>query len=277
VKATEGTSAEAIRVLFEEAAGRLGPMSVSYEQFRARLESLLATTGELPPPERADDLYLACGCQAGDPGALARFESLLMPGARAAMAKVSSSADVIDEAAQELRRRLFVGPAARIGRYSGRGPLWKWLRVTANRAAHDVIRERPDSPAVHEDVIDRIMRDDADPEFQLVRLQYKDLFREALEKALASLSADERTLLRLRYLENQGIDRLAVPFRAHRATIARRLQAIRDKLLDEVHVQLERRLPRLTEGDAHSIWRALQSQLHLSFARLVNEETTKRP
>jgi RNA polymerase sigma-70 factor (ECF subfamily) len=264
-------SDQSLRAMFEDVHRTLGAPTISYETFRARAEALVAG-GEDLSVERAGDLYLACACEEGDAAALTYFEQQLMPAARSAIAKVTSREDLIDDIVQELRRRLFVGPAPRIRSYSGRGPLWKWLRITATRTAHDVRRSRGAEAVGGDDMVELILRDDVDPEFRLVRQRYEGIFREALREALQTLTSQERTLLRLRYVENQGIDSLAVPFRAHRATIARWLQNIRGKILATVHSRLEAQIPDLGDGEVQSLWRAVRSQVHFSFSRLVKDD-----
>lgn len=264
-------SGDSGQALFDESRRVHGSLPVSYQTFAARLAPLLAD-GEPLSAERAGELYLVCACEGGDDTALAQFELHFMPAARAAIAKVSSSEDAIDEALQELRRRLFVGDAPRIRAFSGRGPLWKWLRVTATRTAHDVRRAGGIETPAGDDVVERLLSEDVDADFRLVRERYEELFRDALRQALAALTGQERTLLRLRYVQNQSIDSLAVPFQAHRATVARWLQAIRGKILAQVHASLEAHIPRLSESEAQSLWRVVRSNVHLSFSRLMDDD-----
>jgi len=257
-----------VRTLFDHAQASHPTVRASYQLFKGRVVSL-AAAGDEPSPERALDLYLACACEEGDAAALRHFESSLMPGIRAAIAGLVGQEDLIDEVAQELRRRLFCPPTPRIAAYSGRGPLWKWLRITATRTAYDVHRSRGVAPAGIDDLTDLFLQDQVDPEFQVVRQRYGDVVRAGLCEALALLSTDEKTLLRLRYLQNQGIDSLAVPFKAHRSTVARKLRAIREKLLTHLRQSLGVHIPRLSDSEARSLWRAVRSQVHFSFSRLV--------
>jgi RNA polymerase sigma-70 factor (ECF subfamily) len=264
---------QTVRARFLEAGSRQRRVHASFEGFRDRVVPLLqhAEGSDDVPPERFDDLFLACACAEGDPAALQHFEQHLVPVARAAVCQVSTASDLVDETIQELRQRLFMGDHPRIAAYAGKGPLWKWLRITASRTAHDLLRARGTARESSSDVVERLLMEDVEPEFRLIRERYQDLFREALREAVTRLTAEERTLLRLRYVENQGIDRLAIPFRAHRATIARRLQTIRDKMLAHVQRRLSAEDPRLGEGDAHSLWRAVRSHIHFSFTRILGE------
>lgn len=263
---------DAIRGLFEMARSALPGCVARHEGFAARVHVVLAAGIDVDA-ERARDLFLASACEEGNGPALAHFESMLMPSARVAMARVTSHDDLLEEATQELRKRLFCAPSPRIISYSGRGPLWKWLRVTAMRTVHDLRRSRGNAnEAVTDDVVDVFARAEIDPEFSVFRQRYAALIREAMERAIETLSTEEKTLLRLRYAENQGIDSLSVFFQAHRATMARRLQNLREKLVDQVQSNLAVRLPRITRSEARSLWRVVRSQVHLSFSALLQPD-----
>ena len=268
----QGQGQNALGALFAQVQQTAGTAGATFAQFAALAAPLLAA-GEPVSLERAADLCLAGACGHGLPEALAQFESRLMPAARGAIARVMKPReDLIDDAVQELRSRLFTGDAPRIRAYSGRGPLWKWLRITAVRVAHDLRRVRQIDPAGSDDALEMLLADDPDPDVRLMRERFRELFHEALREALAQLTPQERALVRLRYIKNQGIDTLAVPFGAHRATVARWLQDIRRRLLDHVCAKLEKKIPRLTESEVHSLWRAVRSQVHLSFSQFFSHE-----
>lgn len=87
-------------------------------------------------PERlhAEDLYLAAACLEGIEEAQISFEDEMVPGMRQALRKMRSPPDRVDEVIQSLRERLLVGSKAhppKLRDYSGRGPLGRWLQVTA--------------------------------------------------------------------------------------------------------------------------------------------------
>jgi RNA polymerase sigma-70 factor (ECF subfamily) len=257
-----------IPALFEQARQRRGDLNVSLERFRQRLQPCL--DGErIVDADRAADLYLACACEDGDDQAVRALERDYMPGARSAMARLTRSDAQLDDAMQELRQRLLEKYSPKLAGYSGRGPLWKWIRITAIRAAQDFLKSKGARPAGSEELVDHLLKDPLDPETEFIRQRYQGIFRQALSESLAHLGARERTLLRLRYVEKQEVDQLAVSFRAHRATIHRWLQAIRDTMLEGVQERLQRQVPELSQSETFSIWRAIRSQVHISFARLV--------
>ena len=103
-----------------------------------------------------------------------------------------------------------------------------------------------------------------DPEIDLIRRENKRAFNEAVRDALAVLTPESRTLLRLSYLERVGIDKLAVMFQIHRATAARRVVAAGDALRAETLRLLKERLG-LNDAGLRSFIGAM-SDLHISIA-----------
>jgi len=269
VRGSTGPLTEDAVVSWFQAAESAHPgVVVSYETFAARVSAVPEGTDF--KADRASDLFLACACEQGNAAALARFESELMPAARTAMSRVTSRQDLVEEACQELRKRLYCQPSPKIATYSGQGPLWKWLRIVATRIAYDVCRSQAGTNAESaDDIAATFARAEIDPALGAFRQSYAQLIRECIDKAIEGLTTEEKTLLRLRYVENQGIDGLAVVFRAHRATLARRLHNLREKILDDLHANLAIRLPRISKSEAKSLWRMVRSQIHLSLSRLT--------
>jgi len=255
--------------LFQAARQRRGDLAVSFDRFRERLQPCL-DRGRVVDGERAAELYLACSCEDGHEPAVRLLEQEFMPGARAAMARLTRSEPQLDDAMQELRRRLLAKYRPKLAGYSGRGPLWKWIRITATRTAQDFLKSKDGRPAGSEALVDHLLKDPLDPETELIRQRYQAVFRQALSESLHRLGPRDRTLLRLRYVQKQEIEQLAVSLRAHRATIHRWLQAIRDAMLEGVHERLQQQVPDMSRSETFSIWRAIRSQVHISFARLVD-------
>src|SRR5262249_39179513 len=92
---------------------------------------------------------------------------------------------------------------------------------------------------------------------------YRGAFRDAFRAAVKALGDDQRLLLRQNVLDGLSIDRLAVFYRVHRATVARRLESARKALLDGTHRMLAARLQVRAE-EVESILRLIASQLEVS-------------
>src|SRR6185295_15945801 len=123
-----------------------------------------------------------------------------------------------------------------------------WLRVAAIRIAIDLARQTgPDgaaaSDALPDDggdaMLDRIQR--GDPELELVKERYREELAAAVREAFATLTAEQRNLLRLNYRDGRSIDEIGALMRAHRATVARWIAAAREQILDDTRRRLEAR------------------------------------
>jgi RNA polymerase sigma-70 factor (ECF subfamily) len=214
----------------------------------------------------AADMRLAHDCARGDARAIARFEREFLSEVPHFIARISRDPAFVDEVLQRLRERLLVArarQAARIADYRGRGPLGGWLRVAAVRTALDLKRERVDvaSPAD----VQAIPRD---AELDLARLRDGKAFRDAVTEALSSLAAEERTVLRLRYVDGLTVERIGVIYGVHAATIVRRLAASRERVVARVRDRLFV-LQKLRASDVASLAALVQSQLELSLTRLL--------
>ena len=167
-------------------------------------------------------------------------------------------------ARQQLRERLFV--EGKITQYSGRGALTSWLRVVTVRAASNLRRQ--DRP--HADIDEVVLGTAIDPELDVIRRRYGDTFRTALRDAIAGLDADDRNLIRLHYIDGLNIERIAVVFRVSRATIGRRMIAVRERILGETNRLLRERL-NATPSELDSLLRVVRSHLGMSLSDALRE------
>jgi RNA polymerase sigma-70 factor (ECF subfamily) len=212
----------------------------------------------------AADLYLAGACASGNPAALTAFERQYMSQIGSFVARVSTDSTFVDDVRQALRQKLFVGDAAKINDYAGRGPLTSWLRIVALRTALNLARDREPydgddsekpSPA-------------ADPELAFIHAQYRDEFNRAFADALALLDSEQRGLLKLHYIDGMTLDQAAAFYQTSRATLARRMARVRDEVCDKTRQLLAERLS-LSTRDLNSIIRVAQSNLEASVRRFL--------
>jgi RNA polymerase sigma-70 factor, ECF subfamily len=227
----------------------------------------------------AGDLYLACGCAAQDPGALAAFERLLAQ-VPPALARFSPSPAFLDEVLQTLRTKLLVprDPAEqpRVLDYAGRGSLLGWLRVAAVRAALDLRRNQDDRlDGGIERLEDRPARPSSDPEIDYLRGRYAAEFQEAVRAALGTLEADQRTVLRLRFVDGLTIDQVAAALRVGRATATRWIAAAREAIFTETQRLLRERIG-LSDSEFGSLAAVLRSGLDVSLSRALGGEAAPR-
>jgi RNA polymerase sigma-70 factor, ECF subfamily len=221
----------------------------------------------------AADLYLACGCAAGVPAAVAAFDRELIPIARAAARRIDATPDFVEEIAQLARARLLVAePAssARIADYTGEGPLRAWVRIAALRLAMNQLRGRRRDVLVDDETFFAIVDAGTDEERRQSRARYSAVCGEALRAAFGELTARERNLLRMHHLHGLTIDELAPTLRVHRATVARWLATARERLLDATRAGLRERLD-VGTATVDSILRELAGRIDVSVTRLLAE------
>lgn len=217
------------------------------------------------------DLYLAYACSLGDRAALEIVEDLVAPMlARLAQRWRHARVDPA-ELAQALRVRLFVGDGGgppRIAHYRGHGPLKHWLRITAARVVVDLSRRqhvRFEALGSDEVILAR-MTDDDGPDLAFLKQEYRAKFKAAFARAFAGLGDDERTLLRLRFLDGLRLDEIAGVAGVHRVTVSKALARARDRL----GAALAHDLADSLRGDDPAAALALiRSRMSLSFERLL--------
>ena len=240
--------------------------------FQAFLERSAAATGDAPDAADLDlaSLYLGCACIHGEPHALAAFEARYLATLPRLLSRITSDAAVIDEVKQQLRIKLFVAEAGelpRIGHYR-RGSLVAWLRVVACRMAIDLLRQR-NQPMVEIDersLEQRALSDD--PRLALLKTTYQEQVSRAFAAALAQLSASDRAMLRLCFLDELGMEQIGKLYHLSKSAVSRRLSRCRETLLGEVKRRLREELG-VGDAELDSIMRMVTSQLHLSLPRLL--------
>jgi RNA polymerase sigma-70 factor, ECF subfamily len=188
----------------------------------------------------------------------------------ASLARLRLGASSVDELLQRLRVQLFVadGRPAKIAAYGGQGDLGSWLRVTATRLALRQLRGQPRELAADDQRLAALSGPAADAELGHLRGLYQPQVRAALGAALAGLGAREKNLLGQHYLDGLTHAQLGALYGTHRVTVARWLDAIRQRILDQIRRALTERM-RASQGDCDSILRLVQSQLDVSLHRLL--------
>jgi RNA polymerase sigma-70 factor (ECF subfamily) len=214
------------------------------------------------------ELFLACACARGVPGAIEELELRYAPAWEGTLRRLDPSPAFADDARQLLREKLFVARQGRspgIATYSGAGPLGGWLLVTVRRVALNLRRRAPTAPENPSDELAGLGSPVADPELDHLRRTYRPEFDRAFRDALDTLSPRERNLLRLHYLDGVSGQRLSGMYRVHASTISRTLSAARLKLHEETRQRLTERLG-LTTSQVASLVGLVLSRLELNLA-----------
>jgi RNA polymerase sigma-70 factor (ECF subfamily) len=219
----------------------------------------------------AADLYLACACANGDAQAIAALDRGYLPAVLGVLARSGVDRAVADEAVQRLRERLFVsaeGKPAKIGHYTGRSPLAAWLRVAATRAARDLHRGEATRAAVARDAGPPASLSSIDPELATIQRRYGDTFNRAFRDAFETLTVEERSVLRLYFVNGLNIERIGGALGISRATVGRRMVTARERLLSETLRLLGDRL-QATPTELASLLAVVRSKLDVSLAALI--------
>jgi RNA polymerase sigma-70 factor (ECF subfamily) len=217
-----------------------------------------------PSALRGAELYLACACAHGDEQAMAEFERHYLCEVPAFMAPSKASAQLVDDVQQQLRERLFVD--GKIARFSGRGSMASWLRVVTLRAATDLRRAGRSDLELDEAMPAATL----DPELEVIKARYGDAFRSALRDALSELDPEDRGVLRLFYIDGLNIERIGALMRVSRATIGRRMIALRERVLRGTRGLLQARL-HVTPNELESLLRCVRSDLAMSLSVLLRD------
>jgi RNA polymerase sigma-70 factor (ECF subfamily) len=257
-----GVERDATAEAFDQGRAAWPEVTVETDRFAAHV-------ARLPEAEELHaDLYLACACADGDPTALRVVDRQILGEVGLFVRRIDASPELAEEVRQALRERLLVarpGETPRIADYSGRGPLGAWVRVAAVRLAIDLRRKRGEAPLPDPAAAPA---DELDPEAALLRARHHEDYQAALREALATLSAKERNLLRMHFVDGLTVERIGVVYQVNKGTVSRWIQAVRQKLLDETYRGLGERL-RLSPSELASLTAMVQSQLHVSLSGIL--------
>lgn len=217
--------------------------------------------------KHADDLTLVQACLAGTASALERFHARHEADIDVALQRLGLDAGTAGDVKSTVLEKLFAPPQPKLARYTGQGPLGAWVKAVATREAMSVQR----TAARRRDLLDAA--GDAltpmDPELAFLKRHYRDAFREAFHAALEALDAEDKLLLRYRFIDGLTLPQLAAACGVHRATAARRLATLRTRLFDGTRQHMTDHLEVPAE-ELESIFRLIQSNFEVSMRKLLD-------
>ena len=216
---------------------------------------------------RTEALYLTCACAAGDEKAIGRFELEYGADVRVALASVALDPTRAGEVHQQIREKLFVGDDPRIASYTGRGDLGGWVRAVAVRAAISLLRQQKREVPLADPILGALADPADNPEIAHLKSLYRGEFARAFRESFANLPPRDRTLLRYKFADGLSIDEIARIYDVHRATAARWLARIRDRLLSETRKRLKASLE-IGSTELESIVRLIRSRLDVTLSGL---------
>ncbi|HEY0254403.1 MAG TPA: hypothetical protein VGC41_22905 [Kofleriaceae bacterium] len=208
---------------------------IAVDGFADRLASL-------EEAEHVTDLYLAFACARGNAKAIAALERQYLAPLTGPLRKMGLDQAAIDETIQIVRDELLVareGKQPGILNYGGKGALGGWLRSVAARTA---LRDRKKPERRDEYVEGSHATPTDDLELAYMKKTYGAAFERAFGTALAALEVADRLLLKQRFGHRLGVVELGKMYGVNAGTITRRVQAVRDRLVEATRDRMQARI-----------------------------------
>ena len=200
-------------------------------RFRLTAEAFADRIPALPAARLClDDLYLALACADGDDDAWREFERAHFAFIRDFARRFLHGAEADDLAATVIAD---LWQRKKIAQFQGRSTLRTWLGAVVTRMALNakastrlrVAATAPDLTAVDPPAPPQAGDDEGRA---LARL---------MQEAIDRLDADEKLLLLFHYEQGLSLDRMAPLLGASKATLSRRISALRDRLRQDVETR----------------------------------------
>jgi len=263
---SEDLAADAVTIAYNSGSAHWPQFRLTFSEFAAYAERVQLSDNAVG---HAADVFLAFACLARDPRALMQLEQLLQRNIPVFVSRIDSARAFADDARQRVCELLLNASPPKLTRYSGMGSLLGWLRVVAIRAALDIKRGNDDQPVIAEsDLAEHMAHQPRDPEIDLIKNRFHDVFEEAMVAGVAQLTARQRAVLRLYLVSQMNIDRIGKIYGVHRSTVARWVSSAQKTVLTGARAHLRDR-HRLDTADLHSLGRLVRSELHVSISRLL--------
>ncbi len=237
------------------------------------------------PPEGIDavnvgDLLLCFDALQGSALALGTHDARIRATARHVLASMANPVLDADELAQLIHERVLVHQpraVARLETYTGRGALVQWLRAVATMLALEKQRSARANVASSEEdqnMAFALAAMQPSPESLIRRRHDSEHLTRAINEGVASLPAQERTVLKLRFVDGLSPDDIGRMFGVHRTTALRWLERAQERLKSHVKAGLQEQL-RLSGRELDSMILSLNTSLPLHLSRVfrVNETT----
>jgi RNA polymerase sigma-70 factor, ECF subfamily len=219
----------------------------------------------------ATDLYLACGCALGLDAARCQFAEKYLSRIDSYLKRFQDSAIRPDDVRREVEDTLLFGrkdSRARIGQYSGRGPLENFVATAARNAALTLLRAQKHGASDEFNALASQLVSPPEGSESFVAARYEAVVRDALRDALVRLDRRQRTIVRLHLVQGVSQTQIARMLKVNQSTVSRSL----DQAVQEIYRQIRSRLRELegmNESEMQSIIRDVRSRIDLSLSRIL--------
>lgn len=186
------------------------------------------------------DLLLAWASLQGDRSAIAELDRRLTRVAAGTLPRYGD-ASVAEELLQEVREKLLVGAKAKLRAYTGRGALVRYLRAVMTTTAIDRVRKTEPAETSDDDELALVASDERSAESGMFHARAKQAFATAFKAALGKLTAQERMLLRMKFVDELSVEEIGRAFEVHRTTAMRWIEKIRQDVLDDTRAALKQK------------------------------------
>jgi len=224
----------------------------------------------------AADLLLAFATLKQDPVATKELDRRLVRAVRGVIGRFEGLQ--LEEVQQQVRQRVLVGEGSggpRLAKYTGRGAIMAWLKAVATSMAIDESRRLRPERHGNEDELVATASTEAGPEAKLLNEQQKVHFNAAFREALTTLTPQERTVMRMKFVDDLAIEDIGKAFAVHRTTAMRWLDKAQQQVMAETRKVLGKRLG-MGSRDVDSLLRALQPSINERISRLLAPVTSTR-
>jgi len=266
---------------FETAREPWPGLALSAEQFIRHVAEHLPVASRGQPVElvlkelHLSDLYLACACAGGEPGAISILERDYLAKVPGVLRPWRMVPEMVEDVCQKLREKLLIRGAhdRHIATYTGDGKLGSWIEIIAKRMATKETRSKGARSTDVSKIIDNLPGK-GDLEKRVVSEDLLAEFRWAVRAAASELTDEQRQLLRFYYEDGLSQSELAGIFNTSQPTIVRRLERARKAIGSRMEELLRGRL-RLTESEFQSFIDNVRSQwLDVSLSQLFEHPDT---
>jgi RNA polymerase sigma-70 factor (ECF subfamily) len=225
------------------------------------------------PTLNMEDLELAWSALEGNATSALEIERRLQRVAKSTAGKRGDD-DFVEEVSQRVRQRLFVGSNPRLGACQGTGALVVYLKAMVLSVSVDLQRAaKPrEEPSSHDSTLMRAASLEEGVDARLAHASHRKHFTQAFKEALEELSPEERTYMRMRFVDGLSIDAVGAAFGVHRTTALRWLEKAQKTLLAETRKRLAVRL-KLGVSELNSLLLAMKPSLAENLSRLLPKLT----
>jgi len=224
------------------------------------------------------DLFLTTACAAGDSAAWEVFRRQYRSVIHSAALKTSTSASEAAELSDTLLTDLFLPHESghgesKIAQYHGLGSLEGWIKVVVHRMAIDQIRlHRRDVPieelegelpsnSAHSKADESIRERDTH--------RARDMVSQCLTAAFEQLTAQERLVLNLYYLNGVNLKGIGQFLKAHESTASRLIERLKTQLQKSVKKQLQEKF-KVRKTEVPHLIELAQGHLEIDLKKILS-------